>query len=327
MSTATLLATPDPEDRPGALLSAALTGAARGWHVFPVAPNSKIPALHRFDRCPRTGACASGHAGWEQRATTNPDRITAAWSTGRAYNIGLATGPSGLVVIDLDMPKPGETPPDPWNVDGVRDGQDVLAVVAEQAGQPVPGDTLTVATPSGGLHLYFAAPAGVELRNTRGGEGRSLGWKVDTRAHGGYVLAPGSMITNRRYTVLHDQNPAALPDWITDRLHPTPSPVTPPASRHPSKGRRDRYLNAVICAEVQRIADARDGQRNQSLWIASKVLGQLVAGGALSEDEVVNELFAAAWKHIAVGAYSQPPAMASIRSGLEAGRQRPRQVA
>lgn len=81
---------------------------------------------------------------------------------------------------------------------------------------------------------------------------------------------------------------------------------------------------SLECAQVQQ---AREGQRNARLFVAAKSLGQLVAGGALREDLAVNELFAAAWTHISVGAYSQSQAMATIRSGLDAGAQQPRQVA
>jgi hypothetical protein len=327
MTTTTLIATPNPDDNP--LLAAALAAAVRGWHVFPLAPNSKVPALHRADRCPRTRACTDGHAGWEQRATTDPDRIRAAWSVGRAYNIGLATGPSGLVVIDLDVSDPGEAPPPPWDQQGVRDGQDVLALLADQADQPYPGDTLTVTTPSGGLHLYFTAPGGIELRNTGGDRGRGLGWKVDTRAHGGYVVASGSRVDGRAYTVLHDQPPAPLPGWLVERLAPAPAePPKPPTSiRTASRDRRSRYLRAAIELNVAKVTDATKGSRNTCLWGASVALGQLVAGNTLNEDEVVNELFAAAWKHIAVGAFTQSQAMATIRSGLRDGAKNPRQVA
>lgn len=77
-----------------AQLTAALDAASRDWRVFPLIPGDKRPAISE----------------WETRATTDPDRITRAWSVA-AYNVGIATGPSGLIVIDLDKPKhPGDTP-------------------------------------------------------------------------------------------------------------------------------------------------------------------------------------------------------------------------
>ncbi|MGH3936861.1 MAG: bifunctional DNA primase/polymerase [Pseudonocardiaceae bacterium] len=45
------------------------------------------------------------------------------------------------------------------------------------------------ASPSGGQHRYFLAPGDRELRNTCAG----LGWRIDTRAAGGAIIAAGSV--------------------------------------------------------------------------------------------------------------------------------------
>src|SRR6266498_6143055 len=106
---------------PGPLRAAALGHAAGGRHVFPLRPDNrphdpdqaKRPAFpdHAEDRCPGTDPrCRDGHTGWEPRATRDPHRITRAWAW-TPYNIGTACGPSGLVVIDLDVRKPGAPPP------------------------------------------------------------------------------------------------------------------------------------------------------------------------------------------------------------------------
>ncbi|GGS61417.1 bifunctional DNA primase/polymerase [Actinokineospora fastidiosa] len=294
------------------MLSAALAAAARGWPVFPMVPGGKAPAVKN----------------WEARATLDPDRIRRCWSAG-PYNIGIATGPAGLVVVDLDTAKPDDDPaPPPWNTPGIAEGLDVLAALAEQAGHPVPLDTYLVGTPSGGLHLYFTAPAGVRLRCTAGERGNGLGWKVDTRAWGGCVAAPGSLIDGRPYTV-HPAPVAPLPDWLTTLLTPKPIPAAPAAPiplRHGSD-RRDRYLNNAIAAEVARVEGATSGERNRALYVAACALGQLVAGGALTETEVRATLLRAAAGHLAVGAYSAHTAEGTITSGLRAGARRPRQVA
>jgi Bifunctional DNA primase/polymerase, N-terminal len=119
-------------------------------------------------------------------------------------------------VIDLDTGTPDQTPPAPWDQPGITSGEDVLAVLTEQAGQPLPLDTLTVATPSGGLHLSYHAPEGAELHTTQGERGHGPGWKIDTRAHGGYVLQnplhgfkaskdTTTEAVDRRVVVNHDQ--------------------------------------------------------------------------------------------------------------------------
>ncbi|WP_410662783.1 bifunctional DNA primase/polymerase [Amycolatopsis sp. lyj-84] len=307
------------------LLAAALDAAARGWHVFPLRPGSKRPAGHNIDACPRTGRCADGHRTWEQRATTDPDKIRAAWSQD-AYNIGLATGPSGLCVIDQDVLKPGEKAPADWAAKGATCGEDVLALVAEEAGEPLPGDTLTVHTASGGLHLYYRIPGDVTLRSTAGDRGNGLGWKVDTRAWGGYVVAPGSITASGRYGYLYDGPVAALPAFLVDRLTPPALPPAPVVPIRPSTGRRDRYVTAAIRAEAGKVADAKTN-RNATLYAAAIALGQLVAGGALVEDEARAALMTAAGRHIGIRAFTASEANTTITSGLAAGANRPRRIA
>jgi bifunctional DNA primase/polymerase-like protein len=308
------------------LLDSALAAAERGWHVFPLKPGAKVPALHGYDRCPRTGACVGRHVGWEQRATTDPGRIRSAWSAG-PFNIGLACGPSGLVVLDLDTTKPDDDPPEWVRAEpGVRDGQDVLAVLAEQLGEELPGDTYTVATRSGGIHLYFTAPDGVRLGNTAGERGQGLGWKIDTRAHGGQVVAAGSVVGGRHYRVLADVEPAPLPTWLVDLLTPAPPPPAPTMPVRTATGGRDAYLNAAIHGNTAKVIDAKT-ERNAALYGASVALGQLVASSALTEAEVAAALMSAAAKHIVLGAYSERQARQTIASGLRNGANRPRQVA
>ena len=99
--------TPTPD-----LTTHALTAAERGWHVFPLRPHDKRPALHGEHDCPRTGLCAEQHLGWEPRATTDPKRIRACWAAG-PFNVAVACGPSRLVVVDLDAPKDADDTPTP----------------------------------------------------------------------------------------------------------------------------------------------------------------------------------------------------------------------
>jgi hypothetical protein len=306
-------------------LDAALNAAARGWHVFPLRPGSKRPAGHPEDRCPGTGRCAGGHRTWEQRATTDPDKIRAAW-THAPYGIGIATGPSGLCVLDLDTAKPGEEILQRWAAAGARCGEDVLAVVASEAGQELPGDTLTVRTPSGGLHLYYRVPGDVTLRNTSGGRGNGLGWKVDTRAWGGYVVGPGTVTDAGPYAFLWDGAVAELPGWLVERLTPAPLPAAPVVPIRPASDRRSRYLDVAVRAEAGKVADAKQN-RNATLYAAAVALGQLVAGDALTEDEVRAALMTAAGRHIGTRQFTAREAETTITSGLRAGANRPRRVA
>ncbi|OII65272.1 DNA primase [Streptomyces sp. CC53] len=298
------------EDRRALLQNAALDAAERGWHVFPLRPGVKRPALHREERCPRTGACAGGHRKWEQRATTDPDRIRAAWATG-AFNVGIATGPSNLVVVDLDMPKGKGSSDAPC-------GATTFGALCERAGQAVPA-TRTVRTATGGTHLYFTAPPGIRLTNTAG----TLAPLVDTRAHGGYVVAPGSATPAGTYTVEDDRPPVPLPEWLCSRL----------ARRHASRGLSvapvavgaSRRATAALNAETAAVAAAFEGGRNARLLAGARAIGRFVAWGDLPRD-VVEEAFQEAGE-----ASGLPPAecRATIRSALNWSIRtaRPREVA
>ncbi|MDI2126950.1 bifunctional DNA primase/polymerase [Yinghuangia seranimata] len=289
---------------PNPLKSAALVYAARGWHVFPLVPGQKRPAV----------------SDWENRATTNRARIDRCWDHA-AYNVGIATGPSGLVVVDLDVPKNGEEPKEPWSSRNVACGADVLAVIADEHQAAYPHGTFTVSTPSRGTHLYFAAPAGAELRNTCG----SLGWKVDTRAHGGYVVAAGSTVDRTPYTVVPDCDPAPapLPAWLAELLLPKPLPPQKPVVLTLPNDRRGAYVNAAVNAQVGYVLKSGDDEHNTALYRSACALGQLVAGGALAEQQAMTALANAAAQ---VGQGSRE-AERTIRSGLKAGAKRPRSVA
>jgi len=320
---------------PGPLRAAAHDAARRGWHVFPLRPDynrpydpdhAKKPAFpdHGEDRCARTDPrCHNGHTGWEPRATTDPGRIGRAWAH-TPYGVGIACGPAGLLVVDLDTPKVNFTMPAEWAADGVRDGADVLALLCERAGQPFPA-TYTVATGNGGLHLYFLHPAGPVLRNTRGETGNGLGPLIDTRAHGGYVVAAGTTVNGRAYRVMCDSDLVTLPDWLAALLRPTvraARPTARPVLALPAD-RRGRYLAAAINDTVARLGQAVQPGRNNACFMAAQTLGQLAASGAITEQQVVDALTPTA---LAIGLSERETARA-IRSGLAFGARRPRRLA
>ncbi|MEU6967345.1 bifunctional DNA primase/polymerase [Kitasatospora aureofaciens] len=273
---------------------AALAAAERGRRVFPLAPDSKYPALHSKEDCPGAGPCEGGHLGWEHRATIDPGVIRRAWQVA-PYNIGLACGPSGLLVVDLDMPKHRrDTPPARWAGQGITDGRDVFAALCEQHDQPWP-QTYEVRTGRGGAHLYFAAPADVVLRNTCGEKGNGLGWKVDTRAHGGYVVAPGSVVNHRPYTVVNDTTPIPLPEWLLGLLTPKAAPATvvDASAVRARIGRLGPYVDTAVARETVKVKATREGGRNDRLFASAAALGRLVGSGALPEADATDALLSA----------------------------------
>ncbi|MEU2559418.1 bifunctional DNA primase/polymerase [Streptomyces longispororuber] len=292
------------------LLRAALDAAGRGWHVFPLRPGTKRPALHGEAKCPRTGPCAGGHRKWEQRATTDPARIRTAW-TRAPFNIGVACGPSGLVVVDLDTPK------DKGNADA-PDGATTFGALCERAGHTVPA-TYRVRTASGGTHLYFTAPAGARLANTAG----SIAALVDTRAHGGYVVAAGSTIPSGKYEPLSAPVAIPLPSWLHTILQPAPARPAGPLKLPAVDG--SRAARAALDAECAVVAAAPEGLRNTSLNRSAFKVGRFVAWGEIPR-HVVEEAFQAVGEARGLTAAE---CRATIRSALEASLRtaRPREAA
>ncbi len=125
------------------------------------------------------------------RACSDPERVGRYWPSDQ-HNVGIACGPSRLVVVDLDTH--GHLPEDWRQLPGIRDGRDVLAQLAEWAGKPWPS-TYMVATANGGWHLYFTAPEASGIRNSAS----LLGPLVDVRGAGGYVVAAGSRVDGKPY--------------------------------------------------------------------------------------------------------------------------------
>lgn len=138
-------------------LQGALDWASRGLHVFPDTAGKKAPPLVQD---------------WESAATTDEAQINGWAKQFPNCNWGCAPARSGHVVFDVDR-KNG------------KDGLAELERLAAEFGFEIP-DTLIVATPNGGFHLYFSGVAPSSAGKIAPG--------VDVRARGGYVLVPGSVL-------------------------------------------------------------------------------------------------------------------------------------
>lgn len=283
------------------LQSAALRAAEHGFAVFPLWPDTKNPAVK----------------GWPTVATTDPD-IISRWWRGRAWNIGIACEPSKLVVVDLDTAH-GESPPQRWA--GARHGLDVFERLAAEADELVPDATYHVVTPSGGQHFYYRAPTQPPLRNTQA----RLGWRIDTRGRGGYIVGAESRTSSGLYLPRDVGMPAPLPDWLVDALAPAP-PVPPPAPVDLAPHRISPYVGAAVADEVAQVRAAPRGQRHQILLHAALALGNLVGAGVLDHSDAARTLRSAATPHIGVDGFTEKEAETTIRDGLSYGTKRPRDL-
>jgi hypothetical protein len=165
------------------LLDAALSYAARGWPVFPL---HSIRGGHCSCRdgagCSRPGKHPRTPHG-RTEATTDPERVRRFWRCWPDANIGIATGlESGILVVDLD---------DPHAVDEIR----------------LPDSPCSV-TGRGGRHVLYRRPPGGRYLTATRVLGPELA--VDSRADGGYIVAPPSVhLSGRAYT--WDLDPAETP--------------------------------------------------------------------------------------------------------------------
>jgi hypothetical protein len=236
--------------------------------VFPCREGGKQPSIDR----------------WEQRASAEPGHVRQAWEGPYAgHNYGIACGPSGLVVIDLDTAAHGGELPEEWRLPGVRDGRGVLAELARRADRELPA-TYAVDTPSGGLHLYYAATPGREIRNSAG----KIGPMIDVRGAGGYVLGRGSVIGGVAYTVADDSDPAALPGWLADLADP------PRTARRATPGAAGGTVYGRMRGVVETVLTSAPGTRNSRLYWAACRAREMVTAGEIDRATAGNVLLDAA---------------------------------
>ncbi|HTO48141.1 MAG TPA: bifunctional DNA primase/polymerase [Burkholderiales bacterium] len=190
---------------PESCADAALAYAERGWMVLPV---------HSISGGKSGGKCTCGKASCEHPgkhprtehgfsdATTEPAVITAWWRKWPCANVGIATGASGLVVVDID---------------DRHGGRDSLADLEQRHGT-LPA-TVRCLTGGGGVHYFFKHPGG-HVKSCNG----VVAAGVDVKADGGYVVAaPSVHVSGRLYawdvTAHPDDIPLApTPAWLLDRL-------------------------------------------------------------------------------------------------------------
>ena len=160
------------------LLDVALECAARGWYVFPCRPRGKEPIVK----------------GGFHAAATDTATIREWWAKNPDANVGIATGKSGLTVLDIDS--------------GIKDAGDVRLY---QAGNGLP-QTYAVRTgrrPGFGVQLYFES-----------GAEKSIPWSFDgvsgdIRGATGYVMAEGSIHpSGERYERLVEAPIAPVPAFV-----------------------------------------------------------------------------------------------------------------
>jgi hypothetical protein len=152
--------------------------ATLGYRVFPITPGDKAPPLV---------------TDWPNVATADSEAVETWWQQWPEANVGLAT--AGLLVVDTDTLADGA--PNQWPHDTER----ALELAA------APG----ARTPRGGTHRFFRQPAGRAWASTT-----NATLHVDTRADGGYVVAPASVVNGKSYIWLDGSALDCEPDKLAE---------------------------------------------------------------------------------------------------------------
>ncbi|HSF60228.1 MAG TPA: bifunctional DNA primase/polymerase [Gaiellaceae bacterium] len=167
------LALPPAANAAGAALSpllavAAVAYAEHGWHVLPLRARAKVPATpHGF-----------------KDATASSERVIEWWRLSANSNIGIATGPSGLLAIDLD----GE------------EGRDAWADLAARNRGHAP--TRIYETGTGGLHIWFSGD-GPSIPAREGAGLPPLRWHDLRHLAASAMIASGMELRDVSYVLGH----------------------------------------------------------------------------------------------------------------------------
>lgn len=217
------------------LLAAALAYAARGWRVFPLAPNSKVPLIPKSRG--GHGLLDASDVVWQIRSW---------WGQYPQANIGVACG-HGLVVIDEDLYKGANL--DEW----------------------ILPPTLTARSPRGGQHRYFTYAG--ELRSLP--ENQLAPGVCIKAQGGYVVAAPSRFQGRTYDFLDPDQPIAELPERIAELIRrtsgsapasPQQAPAQAPAPAGEPRSSADHWLQLAL-------AKTRDGEGDLTgFWLAQQLL-------------------------------------------------------
>ena len=349
-------------------LRLALMLAALGWHILPLSWTRKQPlgncdacerqagmAPHDPDTCPCLPAGRWCHG--VRAATVDPDRLTAWWIAAPYAVPGVAAGPSGLCLVDIDtghepLPEtlathllPGidlraeDIPAAAWsNRAQFRDGRDSLSLLARVRGGTTPWPSeehhrpVVGSTPSGGCHLWYRAPAPnlhQALANTRQRRPYGLAWQVDIKAGRSYGIAPGAIAATGLYRPLrgHPASVGTMPPWLAAEVIRVaaqfpPEPVGMAARVRPrpgiGAGRARTYIDAVLADRLPQIRQLREGRPSALSALAYRIGGHLAATGTDAGD-IPRQLIDAG---VAAG-LTYRIAESTVNRALHNGRSRP----
>jgi putative DNA primase/helicase len=283
---------------PNSIADAALDYAARGWHVFPVAPGEK-----------KSLKAAKYSGGLKWGATDKAGQIKKDFAKWPEANVGIVCGPlSGLFVVEADT-LAGHS------VDGVGN---LYALIEQHGAWP---ETIEALSPSGSWHVYFKWPEGVTIDNSAS----RIAAGVDARGDGGMVIAAPSVKpeADRAYRWKNPPSEfelAECPPWLLALCMKPEKPARQSKAAANLSQPATGWAHTALRDECAIVASATNGGRNDTLNRAAFNLGQIVAGGGIDAETVI-----AALRTAGEAAGLEPDEIeATIESGMKAGADQPR---
>lgn len=223
---------------------------------------------------------------WANKATTDPDQI-AAWQNQYRDRIkiwGVPTGSrTGILALDVDV-----------KTEGFKTLQD--------QGIQLP-DTRSQRTLSGGMHYLYQYPTDGELYANRIGFMPGL----DVRGEGGFI----------GYYAIDDKPMAPPPEFLRQAAIKRPIELTGETYSIPPE-MAQRELEEAL----QNIREAPEGASNETLNKEAFRIGQLVAAGSYTKEQVEPYIMAAAIER--KGEATRKECEFSMESGLSSGMGQPR---
>lgn len=215
-------------------LSSALALAKRGFRVFPLGPNSKVPAEKVSINFPVI-------------ATTDPEKIKTWWGQCADFNIGIST--NGLLAVDVDVKSKD------------KNGLDTIERLLK-VGKVLP-PTTTQTTTTGGMHFIYATPQGVSNSASKLGPG------LDIRGDGGYLVAAGSTVNGKTYQI-DSRSLNTAPQWLVESCglareeKPQAHLKIEGVNEERAKERGSKYLSELL--------PITEGSRNQDAYRVAAIL-------------------------------------------------------
>ena len=199
-------------------------------------------------------------------ASSDHARILAMFDRPGASLIGVPTGEiTGILVIDVDIRA------EKSGMDWLNENQDALP------------ETRTHRTRSGGLHLLFKYPEGLDIRNSAS----RIAPGVDVRANGGFFISPPSP----GYSIADQIELADMPTWLIRACLPREREQhTPQYTAVTRQVGGSAYGLKALADECASIRSASFGRQEDTLNSAGLKIGALIAGGELEEGIAMSDL-------------------------------------